>query len=451
MDFFSRALYGENLQNFTPIPGLFPEQPQPEANTGTRMNPPDNRPSSEPEENEGERTTSRFSLSYILYRLAQLPLFLLYYILLVLTVLVDLIKPLIDFGRMYDSTVRHPVNHAVNMQALLKELTLESNSNASVETAHMTTYNFGSLYNLETGALGSANLLCNSYTELLEESMKQCKFGIIYLHDPMLDNPMRYVDNILCTAQFVDMVRKYQVLLWFGNVETSEGMQVANALKVRQFPFLGLLCQKSQNKIEVIARAEGSVRRYSGRKFERLMASHNDALLEMLERRQNIEMERLIREQQNARYMTSLRRDQERDRQRAEARERERLAAEQARLKRQYLLWRRQTLHPEPTNTRDVSKVAIRLANGSRVVRKFDPNLPVEEIYAFVELVQNDLISSSGDTATTSRPPAGYVHTYQFRLITPVPRHVLDPSSRIGDEPNIYPSGNIVMEEMGDE
>ncbi|QLQ78043.1 hypothetical protein HG537_0A02900 [Torulaspora globosa] len=434
MDLIRRILHGGEVP-FTPIPGSFPE----EQLSGDNGN--DEQTS---QINERERFISRkrfFSL------LLQVPFVFLYHFISLIILILSILSPLCAINGYYRKKQTRFLDPKSRLNNLLESLNNESQRTVVTESNDGMAYSFGSLYNLENGSL-SQDIVQGSYTELLAACSEQCKFAIIYLHDPLLDNCMDYVNNILCSGKFTTMVRKYQIMLWFSDVTSSEGLQVANALKVRQFPFLGVLCLKAEQRIEVIGRMEGDARRYDPDHLENILSKGYSRLIQIRQQRQNIALQRIIREQQDSRFEQSLRADQQRQREQEAQRTREAEEQRRERQTRQWLLWRKSRLHPEPPNSADTCRVAIRIeGDGTRLIRKFDASLPVEEIYAYVELYTEGLLDSP-ETFTGNEPPSGYNHNFKFVLITPVPRTELDPAATIRDVPGLYPSGNIVMETL---
>ncbi|CCK68239.1 clathrin-mediated endocytosis regulator UBX3 KNAG_0A05760 [Huiozyma naganishii CBS 8797] len=378
--------------------------------------------------------------------LLQIPLLILYYSLTGIILLLGLIKPVFNFANMYNRKHKSVHDHATESTRLLEELS--SQSVPSTEGA----FTFGSVYNSESSVIPS-NLVQQCYTDLLEQCISQIKFGLIYIHDPLVPNRMEFVEKILCSEPFINAVQTYQIFLWFGDITTPEGLQVANSLKIRHMPFIGVLSMKDNTRMELIGKYEGSLEGYTAQKFDAILAKAYPQLVKLAQKRQNREMERLIREQQDSRFRESLRHDQERDRQRNEAEERAQNEIQERTLKRQWLLWRKANLEPEPTRGlyNDACRVAIRLGDNSRITRSFSATLPIEEIYAFVELKMNNLLDSPEEDDNVSEPPTNYRHRYSFRLISPAPRQELDPEARIKDEPAIYPSGTVLFEALDDD
>lgn len=430
MDLIRRILHGGE-PSFTPIPGEFASEGE-SANEGQTT-----------QSSESQRLISRKRFFGLVL---QTPFVLLYYVMNLIILLLSLVSPLCAIGGYYKKRHRRPTDPKSRLNNLMECLNGESQrtfkQNATEEGD--ATYSFGSLYNLENGSL-SQDILQGSYTELLTACSEQCKFAIIYLHDPLLDNSMEYVNNVLCSERFTTMIKKYQILLWFSDVTTSEGLQVANALRVRQFPFLGVLCLKAEKKIEVIGRMEGDLNSYGPNHLDNILSKGYSRLIQVRQQRQNIALQRIIREQQDSRFEESLSVDRQRERERQAQMARETAQQERERQRKQWLLWKKTQLHPEPSNGADACRVAIRLEDGGRIVRKFDASLTIDEIYAYVELYNEGLLDSG---ETSNGPPQGYDHSYNFLLITPVPRRELSPTTIIRDESGLYPSGNIVMETL---
>lgn len=445
---------GDEEELLNSIPGGFPtvNTSNPDHRDINNNNNADNNTTIQPQEsslsnNDNNNNTTRF-VRIIL----QIPLYILYYLISIILTIFSLLKPILNINKIYDHRHGQHNDYNTNITNLLDQISSEyAYDDMNLGTSNCT---FGSVYNSETSVI-PAQLIQNSYLELLENCSSECKFGLIYLHDPLLCDKMSYVKYILCSQRVISCIKSYQMLLWFGDITTSEGLQVANALKVRKFPYLGVLSKRNNETAEIIYNFNGPTEEFNPRDLESVLVQRYPHLLQMIEQRQNIERDRLIRQQQDERFRQSLLRDQDRERQQNAARYREQEQRDQELLKRQWLLWRRSQLHPEPTRSQaqDISRIAIKFNNinnnnnnSSRIVRNFDPTLPIEEIYAFVELTQNNMIESEEQYQYGNNPPSGYQHQYKFKLLIPVPRKELALTTLIGNEPGIYPSGNIIVE-----
>lgn len=438
MNFFGLGQDRNNVeQHESSIPGAFPASESS-----------NNREAADSELHTVEDNTAVASSNSakVLHFLLQIPLYILFYLVSIILIVLSLLRPILNFNKVYDKRYRHHYDHSTDMVSLLDELASESVT-STTDSTNNNQFTFGSLYNSENGPIPSQSIQ-TSYLELLDNCSSQLKFGLIYLHDPLATNKMNYIDEILCSDRVVNCIKTYQMLLWFGDVTTSEGLQVANALKVRNFPYIGILAKKTSETAEIIYSFNGPIETYDPKKLESILVKKYPSLLQMIEERQNIDRDRVMREQQDERFRESLRRDQERDRQRREAEQMEQEEMERERLRIQWLLWRRDCLSPEPQSGEEVhtARIAIRLDDNTRITRKFLASLPIEEIYAFVELSRSGIFDSTDIYEGGEYPPNGYNHRYSFGLFIPAPRRKLPQDGIIADEPGIFPSGNLVME-----
>ncbi|CCD23349.1 clathrin-mediated endocytosis regulator UBX3 NDAI_0B03140 [Naumovozyma dairenensis CBS 421] len=438
MNFINHALGSSNASGpdfVRSIPGAFPNQSR-NGNSNTESGTNHNNGSTD-----GATAPSR-SLAFfkVIYRI---PLLLLFYFMKVSLVLFTTTKSFLKYEEFYKKA---KLEHKVELNDIIDTI-----SNQAIPLDDNSSYTFASLYSVENGRFNKGYMR-DSYTDLLAGTSDQATFGMIYLHDPLLDDPMQYVNDILCTEPFITLIQKFQMLLWIGDVTKSEGLQVANSLKVRKFPFLGFITLKNESKVELVKSYQGSLIEcdYSSQSLENILTKAYPKLVNIRQQRQNQAMESLIREQQDARYQTSLNRDQERERRRVQAREREQMERHREIQERQWLLWRKARLHPEPVgNEINSSRIALRV-DGNRVVRKFDSSLPIEEIYAYAELYSKGLLEADAEYDSHDEYPSGYDHEYTFKLVCLAPRKELDPSTIISEEPLIYPSGNVVIEDIGE-
>ncbi|SCU90424.1 LAMI_0E02014g1_1 [Lachancea mirantina] len=441
MDLWNRIIRSQQ-QPYTPIPGTFP-------------------PQNNDSQNGDDVEASHRTLGQKIMRIVLLvPLTIAYYVLNLILFLLNWLRPLAKVQGFYDRKTKHMQNHVDELSRLLETLGRDyESSHSTQEVAEgsplQDSYSFDSLYGIEGGSLTS-HVVQEGYMSLLDTVSQEAKFGIVYLHNPLIDDPIKYIRQILCTEKFVSLVKKYQILLWFGDITTKEGLQVANALKTRQSPFLGLISIKAGSKIEMIGRMQGAVIGNPLSAFEAVLAKQYGKLIELRQQRQNAQLQRLMREQQDARFAESLRRDQERDQQRSRDRmqeqERQTQQQRQEELRAAWLLWRKYQLRPEPGASDGAARLAIRMPDNIRVTRRFDAELPIEEIYAFVELYKQGLLGTDGSAPAAASAAVNdepdYHYAYPFRLITPVPRVELQPSTLIKDASTVYPSGSIVVETL---
>jgi len=104
------------------------------------------------------------------------------------------------------------------------------------------------------------------------------------------------------------------------------------------------------------------------------------------------------------------------------------------------------------------ARVGVRLLGGERVVQMFPGELALEDVYSFVDCYH--LLFPQKDEGMTLRnsreaeeddvvKPKGYEHEFEFRLVVPYPRKVIDSGSgAVKNESSLWPSGSIVVEEI---
>ncbi|KAH3667027.1 hypothetical protein WICMUC_005374 [Wickerhamomyces mucosus] len=291
------------------------------------------------------------------------------------------------------------------------------------------------------------------YTSALYIAKRDARFLLVYLHSEEHDDTNTFITETLLNTQFLKVVKDHNILVWGGNVLESESFQVSNNMNVTKYPFLGLLSLKSDTQetpqgttttaptLNIALRVQGLI---SADKLVTKLASQIErlepALIAIRSARQEQELSRMIRQQQDEAYEASLRRDREL----SEQRKQEKLLKEN-RLK--WLKWRSIKLKPEVTRKGDFARVAIRLLNGERISRSFDKTSKIEEIYAFVELYQQGLIGKSFENVTK---PENFEFEFDFKLISPMPRQQLKNSEEtsIQNEPIVFPNGNLIVEEI---
>ncbi|CCH59765.1 hypothetical protein TBLA_0B09480 [Henningerozyma blattae CBS 6284] len=379
-------------------------------------------------------------------KIFQAPFIILYFVITLAFNVMDIFKP---FKRMLCFYDRHPsqtVDRITQLNNLMDMLILEcqtrniSKSLIDEENTLSERFDFNTLYNLNDGRLRD-EIIKGTYTDLLDICTEQCKYGLIYLHDPLLDNSTNYLEEILCTENFINLVNKYQILLWFGDVVTSEGLQIVNAMKIRELPFLAVISLNSNKVMEMKGKLEGNLSKYESDYLETILNKNYNELLQLRQQKQNIALERIIREQQDSRYRESLRRDQRRDQERADA---ARIANEYRVKSRNWLLWRKSRLRCG--DNEDSCRLAIRFEDGVRVVERFKSDCHVEDIYVYVVLREKGLLESEEEFHGDENEFESFVYDYGFRLVTPAPRKELDKNLVLKDEPLLYPSGSVLVE-----
>lgn len=310
------------------------------------------------------------------------------------------------------------------------------------------------------------NFFDNGYAQAYDLAKKDLIFLLVVLISPEHDDTSTFVRETLLSQDVVNYINDPQnnVLLWAGNVQDSEAYQVSAALNCSKFPFVALVAfnpQISPPSMSTIARITGLLPPSAFvPKLRTAIAQHSTVLQRVRATQAEQTAVRNLRDEQNSAYERSLAQDRERARQRREAEAEKRRLEQQAKAKieaeerdrenlMKWKLWRAQSILPEPEpDTKDVTRVSIRMPSGERIVRSFDASSRTEELYAFVECHGIQASEPSSPSRPLSKPQ-DYQHEYKFRLVSPMPRavHAPDDDGTIGQR--IGRSGNLIVEPTG--
>jgi FAS-associated factor 2 len=301
----------------------------------------------------------------------------------------------------------------------------------------------------------------NGYAQAFDMAKKDLQFLLVILVSPEHDETASFIRETLLSQEVVDFVRdpNNHIILWAGNVQDSEAYQVSTSLNCTKFPFAGLIVHTPQ----VSSTAMGIATRITGptppaqftAKLRQAITTHSEPLVRVRAQRAEQQATRSIREQQNSAYERSLAIDRERarkkkeDAERAANEEKEALARSQAASLHaanlaQWRAWRAARLAAEPpAAAKDAVRISVRMPNADRVVRRFATDALIEELYAFVECYD---VLQSGETTGAAQEPEGFDHTYDFQLVSPMPREVYDVKAGGTIRERIGRSGNLIVE-----
>ncbi|KAI5303123.1 hypothetical protein KEM56_007885 [Ascosphaera pollenicola] len=305
----------------------------------------------------------------------------------------------------------------------------------------------------------------NGYNMSLEKAHQESKFLLVLLLSSEHEHTDPWVRNSLLSPGFLSFLaeNRDKLLLWGGNVRDSEPYTVSTSLKVTKFPFMGVVVHTpnvSSTAMSLAARIPGlSTPGEIVQKISTAIETFNPALERVRAQRTEQRAARSIREEQDLAYQRSLERDRERARQKKEEEERakreeERKREEEERARnyeanlKAWKRWRAHKLLEEPEES-DKSAVRINfvLLDKDRCVRRFKGDMDIEEVYAFVECL--DEIDEEGETV--EEPPEGFEHKYGFRLVMPMPRTEIPLENGGTIRERIGRGGTLVVERVDGE
>ncbi|KAI2622098.1 UBX domain-containing protein [Xylaria nigripes] len=320
------------------------------------------------------------------------------------------------------------------------------------------------------------------FAQALDLAKRDLKFLLIVLMSPEHDDTESYTRDTLLVPEVVNFINDpvNNIILWGGNVLDSEAYQVAAEYNCTKYPFSCLVCltpKEGSTRMSIVKRLPGllSPSAYLA-EIQTTINKYGPDLLAVRAERTAQEVARNLRTEQDDAYERSLARDRERAKQRREAEAaaaaEEKKALEEAeatarreRQRQQWRRWRATTIKPEPdasTNAKEIVRLALMMPTTGRVLRRFSAETTVEELYAFVEcydiLTTNPELNGEDEKRVAeddfnddgidlpAEKPEGYIHEYDFRIASPIPRVVYDPyaGGTLGER--IGRSGNLIVE-----
>lgn len=305
----------------------------------------------------------------------------------------------------------------------------------------------------------------------LDQCKQDGKFLLAILISPSHDETHSWVRETLLSSQFHQFLQTHlnDVILWGGSVQDAEGYQVSTSLNCSKFPFAALICQSGDRlgggsrptEMCVVMRAAGPLSATELiAKLGSAITAQQAQLASVRAQRAEQQASRSLRQEQDSAYERSLAQDRERARARREeeqakilaekhAHEAAELAAQRADQKEQWQSWRTQQLRAQlKENESGLVAVSIRMPNGQRLIQKFNNDSPLEHLYAFVEC--QDLLNTDTNATSSGAYPEGYKHDFTFKLVSPMPRSVIDIESGGTIGSRVGRGANLIVEEAED-
>jgi len=250
-----------------------------------------------------------------------------------------------------------------------------------------------------------------SHREALRFASRQTKLLLVYLHSPTHQESELFCSQVLTAPEVTSYVNE-NFVAWGGCVRDGDAHALAEGVNVTSFPYVALLDSTARGGTSLVMSCDGFI------DTDGLIAACEEAtnrqsgsLDEARVRNAELEAARRLREEQDAAFAESLARDAARAREQEQARQREeeerarlaeeaRIAADIKRLEEEAESARRDAidarrvekvgkLRSEPGEDEDgVSKLAIRLPDGSRAERRFYSADRISDVYNFVDTLQ---------------------------------------------------------------
>jgi len=241
-----------------------------------------------------------------------------------------------------------------------------------------------------------------SYAQALELAKRELRFMLVYLHSEDHQDTHQFCSSTLADQEVVDYVSQGMVF-WACSVRRPEGLRVSQALRESSYPALVVIVLR-QNRMVVVSRREGLLSAADMVAWLRHTVTEYEAFIVAARaERDERNLDREIRSEQEAAFQETLRQDQEREQRRAaeddrreeeaatEARERDEEERERREEEDRVEEIRRQKVElltevadePEVGHPEAV-RVLIKLPGGQRLERRFLSSHSLKYIFYFV-------------------------------------------------------------------
>lgn len=316
------------------------------------------------------------------------------------------------------------------------------------------------------------NISTVDFNKSHELSQREYDFLLMILVDNDTEN---FVQELLMLEQFSTLFDKTvgtfkDTRIYISNIDKSpEAFEVAKTYKARRFPYVSLIGNVSNNpavmsSMSITYKSNlylGDSEEDSAQVISRMLknvtkclTSYSPQLVTKKYDKQEIEMSRLIKEQQDEAYLESLQQDKVK-KQEKERKLQEQITSENLRsLKNSYLLYLASSdwfqKQVEGASPSELVRVSVKLPNGKRVIQKFLKSATLNEVHLFVELQLFDGVSEVEQTEIDLQDYFDKIG-FMFELFKPLPKVTLPSSMQTIEEFGQLKSGDSILVEYLDD
>ncbi|KAJ3677597.1 hypothetical protein LUZ60_003321 [Juncus effusus] len=234
------------------------------------------------------------------------------------------------------------------------------------------------------------------FTEALKIASSESKFLFLYLHST--ENTDNFTESFckltLCSelvVQFLDS----NFVSWGAIENKGEGLDLVSTLKVETFPFCAVVAPVNGDNFVVLQQIEGPVSPQELVEIlQRTLDEHGSAFNVVRseeERRRRAEEERRrtenrqLREEQDAAYLETLRKDQEKELRQKRIVEKTTQKKQMGSVTKQNTKSKNANLTNSSQRTDSITKIMIRLPDGERRPHTFHPTDKIWSIFNYIE------------------------------------------------------------------
>ncbi|EPX73715.1 UBA/UAS domain-containing protein Ucp10 [Schizosaccharomyces octosporus yFS286] len=295
------------------------------------------------------------------------------------------------------------------------------------------------------------------YMEALTRTKRNYGVALLFFTSTKSDEMEDFSKKILMDEEVKGFLSRRNILCWIGDVCEDEAFQGSRKFNCTKFPSAVLVMYSPQlSELVVAAHLHGPMdSALLQSTLTNALARHLPSLERFRTEREERETARELRRQQDDAYQASLARDRQKQQQAKKEREnKQKEEEEKERLEKlsvQYRSWLAVNIPSEPQAGAKAARLSIRLPDGSRVIRKFEEDDYVKNIYEYVDTLlfakeNPEAYEAAMSSSANITPPDGYEHKFQFNLYSSLPRELLVTGAKINNLPSVFPSGTVVVE-----
>ncbi|EJT99677.1 hypothetical protein DACRYDRAFT_55510 [Dacryopinax primogenitus] len=313
-----------------------------------------------------------------------------------------------------------------------------------------------------------------SYKSALEMAKKDIRILCVVLMSEEHQDMQEFRRSVLTDPDLVRVLTDHAIMTWAGDIRDREAYEVAQSLQATTYPFVAFIALQTRGsrsnanssssgatRLAVLSRHEGSPLSTTSAPvlqayiISTLIPRITPLLTRLRNEQRARQAERLLREEQDRAFREAEKKDRERiekrraeEQVRLEAEREKRQQAQEASLlverRDQWRRWARTAL--VPPESLDGVRIGIRLPDGRRLVRNFNEDSTLEQLYAYVD-VQSIPIESPARLHLGSSPP-DFIPEWNFRLASTYPRIEIPfvKDARISDVPALQNGANLIAE-----
>lgn len=222
----------------------------------------------------------------------------------------------------------------------------------------------------------------SGYNQVLEAAKRDLRFLLVYLHSDQHQDTDHFCRHVLSSNEVRQQISDSNIIFWGCSVSLPEGHRVSQALRENTYPFLAMIVLR-QHRMVVVGRQEGITQAESLVTWIRNTITEYEAFIVAARaERDERNLDRALRNQQEEEYAETLRRDQEREQmirereeiERREEEERERLRREELERKDQIVKMKVEMASEIPeepaADDSEACRIVIKLPDGQRLERR---------------------------------------------------------------------------------